>query len=100
MRLQSTLAIAVICCTLLADRYSIAQEIVWVEAESLDDKGGWVVDQQFMDLMGSPYVLAHGLGEPVIDAKGSVTYTKFGFGQRTGLQLGEPQEPQANSKCW
>ena len=39
-----------------------------VEAESFDDLGGWVVDQQFMDQMGSPFVLAHGLGTPVADA--------------------------------
>ena len=39
-----------------------------VEAESFTEKGGWVVDQQFMDLMGSPYLLAHGLGSPVENA--------------------------------
>ena len=43
-----------------------------IEVESLDQTGGWVVDQQFMDLMGSPYLLAHGLGIPVPDAKGTV----------------------------
>jgi hypothetical protein len=42
--------------------------IVLVEAESFSDLGGWVVDQQFMDQMGSPYLLAHGLGAPVKDA--------------------------------
>jgi len=47
---------------------------VLIEAESFDDLGGWVVDQQFMDQMGSPYVLAHGLGDPVKDA---VTALKF-----------------------
>ena len=41
---------------------------VLVEAESFADRGGWVVDQQFMDQMGSPYLLAHGLGTPVKDA--------------------------------
>lgn len=41
---------------------------IWVEAESFSDKGGWVVDQQFMDRMGSPYLLAHGMGVPVADA--------------------------------
>lgn len=41
---------------------------VFVEAESFEKKGGWVVDQQFMDLMGSSYLMAHGLGEPVSDA--------------------------------
>ena len=36
--------------------------MVLVEAEQFADLGGWVVDQQFMDQMGSPYLLAHGLG--------------------------------------
>src|SRR5690349_18775662 len=39
-----------------------------LEAENFPDCGGWVVDQQFMDQMGSPYLLAHGLGDPVADA--------------------------------
>lgn len=43
-----------------------------VEAESFTEKGGWVVDQQFMDLMGSPYLLAHGLGSPVENASTNV----------------------------
>ena len=47
-------------------------ETVLIEAESFDDWGGWVNDTQFMDQMGSPYLLAHGLGKPVADAK-----TKF-----------------------
>lgn len=41
---------------------------VLIEAESFSDKGGWVLDQQFMDLMGSPYLMAHGMGVPVQDA--------------------------------
>ena len=44
-----------------------------VEAENFDRKGGWVVDQQFMDLMGSPYLLAHGMGRPVEDAETAIT---------------------------
>ena len=44
-------------------------EGVLVEAESFRDKGGWVVDQQFMDAMGSPYLMAHGMGVPVDDAR-------------------------------
>lgn len=36
------------------------------------EKGGWFVDAQFMDQMGSPYLLAHGLGRPVEDAVGRV----------------------------
>lgn len=42
---------------------------IFVESESFHHLGGWVVDQQFMDQMGSPYVMAHGMGNPVEDAK-------------------------------
>jgi hypothetical protein len=42
---------------------------VLIEAESFKDKGGWVVDPQFVEQMGSPYLLAHGLGNPVENAK-------------------------------
>ena len=55
-----------------------ADDRVLVEAESLDECGGWVVDQQFMDLMGSPYLLAHGLGEPVRDAVSRVKFPAAG----------------------
>jgi len=51
---------------------------VLVEAEAFEHLGGWVVDQQFMDEMGSPYVLAHGLGEPVADANTTVTLPAAG----------------------
>lgn len=49
-----------------------------IEAESFQNKGGWVVDQQFMDLMGSSYLMAHGLGVPVSDATTTVNFTKTG----------------------
>ena len=41
---------------------------VLLEAEAFADRGGWVIDTQAMDVMGSPFVLAHGLGGPVSDA--------------------------------
>jgi hypothetical protein len=44
-----------------------------VEAESLADYGGWSLDTQFIPIMGSSYLLAHGLGEPVKDATGTIT---------------------------
>ena len=46
---------------------AVAQELL-VEAESFSHRGGWVLDQQFMDQMGSPYLMAHGMGVPVEDA--------------------------------
>lgn len=49
-----------------------------VEAESFKDKGGWVVDQQFMDVMGSPYLLAHGMGTPVKAASTEVVFPETG----------------------
>ena len=57
---------------------SRAAEPVLLEAESVDNLGGWVVDQQFMDQMGSPYLLAHGLGEPVKDAVTAATFPTAG----------------------
>lgn len=39
-----------------------------LEAEEFADFGGWTMDSQFEAEMGSPYLLAHGLGEPVDDA--------------------------------
>lgn len=36
------------------------------------EEGGWKLDVQFMDEMGSPYLLAHGLGFVVSDAKAEV----------------------------
>lgn len=47
---------------------------VLIEAESFSEKGGWVVDQQFVHLMGSPYLLAHGLGKPVANARTLVEF--------------------------
>jgi hypothetical protein len=53
-------------------------DTVLVEAESFEDLGGWVVDQQFMDQMGSPFLLAHGLGVPVKDAVTKVRFPSTG----------------------
>lgn len=51
---------------------------VLVDCESFEDRGGWVLDQQFMDQMGSPYLMAHGLGEPVKDAVATVRFPAAG----------------------
>lgn len=49
-----------------------------IDAESFSDIGGWVVDQQSMDQMGSPYLMAHGLGEKVADAETTIRIHKGG----------------------
>ncbi len=64
--IRTTLLLTAVLCMAAAIH---AQTGVLLEAESFDERGGWVVDQQFMDRMGSPFLLAHGLGIPVADAK-------------------------------
>ena len=49
-----------------------------VEAEDFENIGGWVVDSQFEAVMGSPYLLAHGLGKPVEDAVTTVHFEESG----------------------
>jgi len=45
------------------------EETLLIEAECFHNKGGWVVDPQFVEIMGSPYLLAHGHGRPVKNAE-------------------------------
>jgi len=48
-------------------------DAILIEAESFDDLGGWTLDTQFIHSMGSPYLIAHGLGRPVAPARTTVT---------------------------
>jgi len=48
------------------------QAAVLVDAESFDELGGWKIDQQFVDQMGSPILIAHGMGIPVEDAQTTI----------------------------
>ncbi len=57
---------------------SLSGASLWLETESFANKGGWVVDQQFMDLMGSPYLMAHGMGRPVSEASTVVNIPENG----------------------
>lgn len=54
----------------------LAQDIL-IETESFIDKGGWVVDPQFIEQMGSPYLMAHGMGVPVANAVTKVEFNCF-----------------------
>lgn len=56
---------------------SVSQEIL-IEAESFENKGGWVVDPQFVEQMGSPYLMAHGMGEPVKNASTRIHIPQLG----------------------
>ena len=77
MKQKSIKTILLLSLSFLCVVSSYAQSI-FIEAESFQNKGGWVVDQQFMDLMGSSYLMAHGLGIPVSDATTTVNFAKTG----------------------
>lgn len=51
---------------------------VLIEAESFEERGGWKLDTQFVHIMGSPYLLAHGLGRPVAPASTTLTLPDAG----------------------
>ena len=63
---------------LLAITSVASAQTVLVEAESFENHGGWKLDTQFIEIMGSPYLLAHGLGRAVKDATTTVTMPKAG----------------------
>lgn len=63
--------------TLVALRLA-AQNHVFVETESFENKGGWVIDQQSYVVMNSSYLMAHGMGRPVKDASTTVKFPKTG----------------------
>lgn len=65
----------ILCCMVLFSNISQAKEY-FIETESFDHLGGWKVDQQFMDVMGSPYLIAHGLGTAVEDASDAISITQ------------------------
>lgn len=63
--------------SLLCINLAVSQDLL-IEAEGFEDKGGWVVDPQFVEQMGSPYLLAHGMGVPVENAKTRVIFNQDG----------------------
>lgn len=66
-----------VCFLLIACQVEPENNNILLEAESFENWGGWVLDQQSIDQMGSAYLMAHGLGVKVEDAK-------------TTINLGEP----------
>lgn len=73
--IRSSLVFA--CFLLLALRPASATTVL-VETESFADHGGWGLDTRFITEMGSPYLIAHGLGKPVADATTKVAIPAAG----------------------
>ena len=53
-------------------------ERILIETEAFSNQGGWKIDTQFIREMGSPYLLAHGLGTPVQDATTTIEVKEGG----------------------
>lgn len=70
--------IAAVAALLVPQALAQTADPVLVEAEQFESTGGWDIDQQSMEQMGSPYLLAHGLGVPVKDAVTTVRFPKAG----------------------
>jgi len=51
---------------------------VLVETEGFAERGGWKRDTQFIEQMGGVYLLAHGLGQPVENARTTARFTEAG----------------------
>ncbi len=77
MRSSFFLSCCLIACTLSVVNRVQAESIL-VEAESFSERGGWSLDTQFITSMGSPYLLAHGLGKPVADAHTEIEFPSTG----------------------
>lgn len=56
----------------------MVQGTCWVDAEDFKEYGGWVLDTQFVHLMGSAYLIAEGTGTPVKDAVTILTIPEEG----------------------
>lgn len=69
----------VACCAWMVGQQKVSAVDVFVEAESFAERGGWKLDTQFIQTMGSPYLLAHGLGSKVEDAVTSVRVSEAGM---------------------
>jgi len=69
----------ILCLILISASVALAaNHVVWQEAESMENTGKWSNDPQHIDIMGSPYLLATGVGKPVDDAVTTVTIPRDG----------------------
>jgi hypothetical protein len=56
----------------------IEKGFIYIDVEDFTNYGGWRMDNQFVHLMGSPYLMATGIGKPVEDATTSINILKKG----------------------
>ncbi|MHC4748139.1 MAG: FAD-dependent oxidoreductase [Planctomycetota bacterium] len=69
----------ILCLILISASFALAaNHVVWQEAESMENTGRWSNDPQHIDIMGSPYLLATGVGKSVDDAVTTLTIPQDG----------------------
>lgn len=73
-----SLRLSVCLAALLGSISALPAAELLVEAESFEKPGGWKLDTQFINLMGSPYLLAHGLGRAVDNATTTIKFPETG----------------------
>jgi hypothetical protein len=73
--MRTILVAAALC---LAPLSAMHAETILAEAEAFENLGGWSLDTAFTHIVGSPYLLAHGLGKPVEDATTKLHVEKAG----------------------
>ncbi|MBM4091265.1 MAG: FAD-dependent oxidoreductase [Planctomycetes bacterium] len=78
MKLHRRSSLTLVLSALLLPPWSGMAAEVLVEAETFAERGGWLLDPQFIDQMGSSYLLAHGLGRPVANAKTEIEFPASG----------------------
>jgi hypothetical protein len=61
-----------------AESRMVVEGFLWVEAEDFADYGGWRLDTQFVHTMGSAYLLAGGVCQPVREATTAVKVPRAG----------------------
>ena len=57
----------------MAEYKDILDNELLLPTSSFPEKGGWIMDNEFILTMGASYLLAHGLGKPVENAKKQFT---------------------------
>lgn len=80
-RLYHALAIAIVLLTTSGAEAQTLRDYpntLFIEAESFESKGGWSIDDQSVDSVGTPYLIAHGWGNPVADATTIVSFPQAG----------------------
>ncbi len=76
--LRASLAASVVAGQRFSWAGSPGASAVLLEAAQFQDLGGWGLDSQYMDQMGSGFLIAHGIGKPVADAVAKVRLPETG----------------------